>query len=102
MKQTNNQPTAQDGSEKPSRPQSERETLKQSFADDGYFVLRNVVSKQKLSALHNSIAAAFDKATQSGTLFSGGGLLSGHLNCFPGEEARFVYDALQERGIIAL
>ena len=28
--------------------------------------------------------------------------MSGHLNCFPGEGSRFVYDALQERGIIDL
>jgi hypothetical protein len=28
--------------------------------------------------------------------------LSGHLNCFPGEESRFDYDALQEHGIIDL
>ncbi len=31
----------------------------------------------------------------SGELFSGGGLVSGHLNCFPGAGARFVYETLQ-------
>jgi hypothetical protein len=28
--------------------------------------------------------------------------MAGHLNCFPGEESRFVYEELQQRGIIDL
>jgi len=78
------------------------DTLKKSFANDGYFVVRDVVPRDKLSDLHQRIVAEFDQAKQSGTLFSGGGLMSGHLNCFPGEGSRFVYDALKERGIIGL
>jgi Phytanoyl-CoA dioxygenase (PhyH) len=81
---------------------SEIEILKQEFADNGYFVLRDVVSPQRLTELHRALAQEFDSASRSGALFSGGGLLSGHLNCFPGAGARFAYDTLQERGIIDL
>lgn len=80
----------------------EIKALKQSFAEDGYCVIKNVVAPEKLSALHQSILAEFDRARESGALFSGGGLMSGHLNCFPGAGARFVYDALLEYGVIGL
>ena len=82
--------------------QSERDALKKTFEEDGYFVVKNVVSPEQLAALHRSIVTEFDRARQSGELFSGGGLMSGHLNCFPGAGSRFVYDALEARGIISL
>ena len=94
--------TAQQNPDIQMLPLSEREALKQSFDKDGFFVIKNVVSPEKLAELHRSINAEFDNAKQSGTLFSGGGLMSGHLNCFPGEGARFVYEALCARGIIDL
>ena len=78
------------------------ETLKQAFAEDGYLIFRDVVSKEQLSALRGRIAEEFDRAKQSGRLFSGGGLISGHLNCFPGEGSRFAYEALEKHGIIDL
>jgi ectoine hydroxylase-related dioxygenase (phytanoyl-CoA dioxygenase family) len=78
------------------------EKLKQMFAEDGYLIFRNVVSKEQLSALRARIAEEFDRSRQSGRLFSGGGLISGHLNCFPGEGSRFAYDALEKHGIIDL
>ncbi len=80
----------------------EIENARLAYASDGFFVLRNVVSPERLTDLHKSITREFDNATRSGALFSGGGLLSGHLNCFPGAGARFVYDTLEERGIIDL
>lgn len=55
---------------------------RQAFAATGYFVLRNVVSPQRLAELHEALAQEFDSASRSGALFSGGGLVSGHLNCF--------------------
>lgn len=91
-----------DSAEKPSLQPDERESLKKSFADNGYFIVRNVVSPEKLSKLHQNIIETFDTAKQTGALFSGGGLMSGHLNCFPGAEARFVYETLQEYGIVDL
>lgn len=102
MNPMNLQTTSQDTSAKTSLQPNEKEKLKQSFADDGYFIVKNVVSPEKLSELHQRIVTEFDRAKQSGMLFSGGGLMSGHLNCFPGAGSRFVYDALQERGIIDL
>jgi hypothetical protein len=78
----------------------EREVLKRSFAADGYFVVKDVVSRDRLDDLHRTLSTAFDAASKSGALFSGGGMTSGHLNCFPGAGARFVYDELQARGVI--
>ena len=78
------------------------ESVKQEFAANGYAVFRNVVSAERLADLHAALTAEFDKASDSGVLFSGGGLLSGHLNCFPGAGARFAYDTLRQRGIIDL
>jgi hypothetical protein len=78
------------------------QALKQLYARDGYFVIRKVVSAQRLAELHAALSAEFSAASENGALFFGGGLMSGHLNCFPGAGARFAYDTLLERGIIDL
>jgi ectoine hydroxylase-related dioxygenase (phytanoyl-CoA dioxygenase family) len=78
------------------------EQLKATFAKDGYLVFRNLVSPERLSALHKQLSQAFDDAKRSGQLFSGGGTISGHLNCFPGESSRFAYEALESNGIVDL
>src|SRR5438045_1002474 len=70
------------------------------FAEHGYAFFPGVVSKEKLSQLHGRLQAEFDRMKGDGKLFDGGGNLTGHLNCFPGEESRFVYDTLVEQGII--
>ncbi len=75
---------------------------RQEYASNGYFILRNMVSPERLQALHSALAGEFDAMSKSGALFSGGGVVSGHLNCFPGAGARFAYDTLQERGVIDL
>jgi ectoine hydroxylase-related dioxygenase (phytanoyl-CoA dioxygenase family) len=75
---------------------------RQEYASNGYFILRNIVSPERLHQLHTSLAREFEAQSSSGGLFSGGGLMSGHLNCFPGAGARFAYDALEEQGIIDL
>jgi ectoine hydroxylase-related dioxygenase (phytanoyl-CoA dioxygenase family) len=80
----------------------EIENAKQEYASKGYFILRNIVSPERLTELHQALANEFEKASSSGALFSGGGQVSGHLNCFPGAGARFAYDALKQRGIIDL
>jgi len=82
--------------------ENEMEILKQTFASDGYCVVRNVVSRERLTELHKALAQEFDILSKSGALFSGGGLVSGHLNCFPGTGARFAYDTMREYGIIDL
>jgi ectoine hydroxylase-related dioxygenase (phytanoyl-CoA dioxygenase family) len=82
--------------------ESDIERCRQEYASNGYFVVRNVVSRERLTELHAALAQEFERASRSGALFSGGGQLSGHLNCFPGSGARFIYDTLQNHGIIAL
>jgi hypothetical protein len=69
---------------------------------NGYVMLRDVVSKDGLEALNGRIRAEFDRLSTSGALFEGGGNISGHLNCFPGEESRFVLDDLRSHGIVDL
>ena len=81
---------------------SDMARARQEFADNGFIVFRNIVPVEGLAELHRALAEEFDKASKSGALFSGGGLVSGHLNCFPGAGARFAYDTLQARGIIDL
>jgi hypothetical protein len=76
--------------------------LHEAFATDGYLILEQVVAADALATLHDAILSAFERERASGRLFDGGGLLSGHLNCFPGAESRFVYQVLEERGVIAL
>jgi ectoine hydroxylase-related dioxygenase (phytanoyl-CoA dioxygenase family) len=76
--------------------------LKQGFAENGYLIFRNLVSRARLANLAKQIREEFDRARQSGRLIDGGGTISGHLNCFPGEQARFAYEALEEHGIIDL
>jgi ectoine hydroxylase-related dioxygenase (phytanoyl-CoA dioxygenase family) len=80
----------------------ELDNARREYAENGYFILRNAVPAEPLAALHASLVQEFDSASRSGALFSGGGLLSGHLNCFPGRGARSIYDTLQQRGIIDL
>jgi hypothetical protein len=78
------------------------QTAREDFAVQGFFVLRNLVSTQRLGELHQALANEFDTASRSGALFNGGGLVSGHLNCFPGMGARFAYDTLVENGVLDL
>lgn len=75
------------------------EKLKSTFADEGYVVFEGVIDKERLSELSREIRAEFEYAKE-GRLFSGGGTLSGHLNCFPGAASRFVYDTLEQQGVL--
>jgi hypothetical protein len=71
-----------------------------AYADEGYCIFRDVVPKELLARHGKNIVAEFDRAKRESTLFAGGGLISGHLNYYPGEDARPVHDALERRGII--
>ncbi len=75
------------------------DALRRTFADQGYLVFESVISKSQLAALSQRIAGEFEKQQHQGRLFAGGGMVSGHLNCFPGAESRFVYDQLRQAGI---
>jgi hypothetical protein len=79
---------------------ADHEQAARFFSENGYAIFKNVVSKDKLSALRTRVVDEFERCQGSGTLFAGGGRVSGHLNCFPGEESRFAHDTLQERGIL--
>jgi Phytanoyl-CoA dioxygenase (PhyH) len=81
---------------------TEFEGYKRAFAYDGYVVIKNVVPRDKLAELHATIAAEFESQRRTGVLFNGGGQLSGHLNCYPGEAARFAYQALVDYGVVDL
>lgn len=80
----------------------DREALQRAFGEQGFLVLRGLLPADRLGRLHADIVAAFERANAGGALFAGGGLMTGHLNCSPGEAARWVYDALVERGVIDL
>jgi hypothetical protein len=84
------------------RVTADRDGLLRSFAENGYLAFENVVPKDKLSALADGILAAYERSKQSGGMFSAGGTITGHLNCLPGLEGRFVYDALARSGIVDL
>ena len=73
---------------------------RQSFAEDGFLVFRDVVPRDPLAELHRKLQTEFEKARLAGTLFAGGGTLAGHLNCAPGEAARFAFARLVEAGIV--
>jgi hypothetical protein len=76
--------------------------LSSAFAREGYVTLPNVVSKSRLAALTEELRGEYARARANGGLFSGGGTISGHLNCFPGAQSRFVYEELQQYGIFDL
>ncbi|MEO6238916.1 MAG: phytanoyl-CoA dioxygenase family protein [Vicinamibacterales bacterium] len=80
----------------------DRDRLRKAFAEDGYLIFPGVVSAERLKALHQQLSEAFETSKRSGRLFAGGGTISGHLNCSPGEAARFAYEALETHGIIGL
>jgi ectoine hydroxylase-related dioxygenase (phytanoyl-CoA dioxygenase family) len=78
------------------------EEFRRGLDDDGFVVMRGVVDKDRLTELNTTLHAEFERAKASGELFEGGGTLSGHLNCFPGETSRFVWDELVAHGIVDL
>ena len=78
------------------------QNLSSDFARQGYVTLPNVVSKMRLAALTKELRDEYARVRENGELFSGGGTISGHLNCFPGVQSRFVYDELEQHGVIDL
>jgi hypothetical protein len=76
--------------------------LVRTFASDGYLVLPNVVPKAQLDQHRDALLAEFERQKRAGELFSGGGMVSGHLNCFPGAASRFVHESLRESGVLEL
>jgi hypothetical protein len=76
--------------------------LHRTYREQGFVILKGVVPRDRLTQLSERIIAAYTESVARGRLFTGGGTISGHLNCFPGEESRFVYETLVEQGVIEL
>lgn len=76
--------------------------LKRTFDEEGYVVLRGVVSRAELGKVHSGLTQEFDAWRRREDRFDGGGMLSGHLNCFPGELARGVLNELRSTGTLDL
>ena len=62
---------------------------------NGYVVVPGVVSKSRLADFNRQIVDAYERSAK----FTGGGSISGHLNCFPGEASRFIYEEMERYGI---
>jgi ectoine hydroxylase-related dioxygenase (phytanoyl-CoA dioxygenase family) len=75
------------------------DALRKTFAAEGYWVFERVIAREQLAALSQRITNEFEEQQRQGRLFAGGGTVSGHLNCFPGVESRFVYEQLRQSGI---
>ena len=70
--------------------------LRRGLDEDGYAVLRGVISEDRVAEFNEMILGEYDRAEK----FKGGGSFSGHLNCFPGEGSRFFYDEIVEAGVV--
>jgi len=73
-----------------------------SFQEQGYAVIPGVISKATLQSVTARLFQEFDDWQNSNAKFNGGGLMSGHLNCYPGEVARGVMNELTAAGVFEL
>jgi hypothetical protein len=62
----------------------------------GYCVIPGVIPRDALASFNQQILEAYTQAPK----FRGGGTIIGHLNCFPGDSARFMYETIEEHGIL--
>jgi hypothetical protein len=76
--------------------------LASEFAENGYLIVPGLVDPGALDALNQRLLEEYERIRRDGMPFTGGGSASGHLNCFPGADSRFVYDTLAARGILDL
>ncbi len=76
--------------------------LKRAFDADGYLVLRGAVASAGLQKMQQKLSIEFQAWKDSSASFRGGGQLSGHLNCYPGELAREVVEELRAKSIFEL
>jgi hypothetical protein len=76
--------------------------LKRTFDDEGYVVLPGLVSKTELQSVQQRLADEFARWKNSSAAFRGGGVLSGHLNCYPGDLSRGVLTELKNAGVLSL
>jgi hypothetical protein len=91
-----------DSASLPVRHDFDLSRLQRTFADEGYVVLPGMISKLELTKIQARLREEFATWENSAERFRGGGLLSGHLNCYPGDVARGVYAELQASGTLEL
>lgn len=72
------------------------EALRSELDAQGYTVLRGMVSKGPLAEFARDICKMYEQAPK----FKGGGMVTGHLNCFPGRAARGTFDELEAAGLV--
>lgn len=75
---------------------------KHTFDEQGYVILEGLVSNAELTKVASDLSSEFQAWQASAAKFDGGGLMSGHLNCYPGELARGVLDQLRAAGVFQL
>lgn len=80
----------------------DRQRARDDLQRDGYTIFRDVVSADDLESFAIYLADELEQARSTKRLFEGGGRISGHLNCFPGERSRFVLEAVRDYGILEL
>ncbi|HEX6240028.1 MAG TPA: phytanoyl-CoA dioxygenase family protein [Polyangiales bacterium] len=78
------------------------EELAAEFQRAGYLHLPRVVDASALTELSRQLLAEYRRARHAGELFSAGGTISGHLNCFPGAGARFVFEQVRDFGVLSV
>lgn len=95
--------TAAAGASVPStKPKLDPASLKRTFDEEGYVVLPGLISRGELEAIQRRLGEEFDEWKASTQSFRGGGLLSGHLNCYPGDVAKGVFEELRSSGTLDL
>lgn len=70
--------------------------LDEELAEYGFAIVKGVIPKAPLDELNDRLNDAYARTPK----LQGGGSIVGHLNCFPGEAARFAYDEMVRRGIV--
>ena len=70
--------------------------LDDELAEQGFAIMKGVIPKEPLKELNDRLNDAYARTPK----LHGGGSIVGHLNCFPGEAARFVYDEMVQQGIV--
>jgi hypothetical protein len=73
-------------------------SVQRELEANGYAVLPGIVSRSLLEDFTRTILDMYERAPK----FKGGGMVTGHLNCFPGRAARSAFDELRAAGIVEL
>ena len=70
--------------------------LQRDVEEQGYAMIRGVVPREPLTEFARTITDEYERSPK----FKGGGMVTGHLNCFPGRSARFAWDEVNASGVV--